>query len=86
MAAGRSLDTLVRAARLYYEDGLSQGEVARRLGLSPSAVTRLVAGLEDRLGLRLQQRWIHLGRAAAARRDRTATSPSRSLARAPARA
>lgn len=29
---------------------------ARRLGLSPSAVTRLVAGLEDRLGLRLMQR------------------------------
>ena len=29
---------------------------ARRLGLSPSAVTRLVAGLEDRLGLRLLQR------------------------------
>lgn len=29
---------------------------ARRLGLSPSAVTRLVAGLEDRLGVRLLQR------------------------------
>lgn len=29
---------------------------ARRLGLSPSAVTRLVAGLEERLGLRLLQR------------------------------
>lgn len=29
---------------------------ARRLGLSPSAVTRLVAALEDRLGLRLLQR------------------------------
>ncbi|WP_198370847.1 LysR family transcriptional regulator [Roseomonas rosulenta] len=29
---------------------------ARRMGLSPSAVTRLVAGLEDRLGLLLLQR------------------------------
>ena len=29
---------------------------ARRLGLSPSAVTRLVAGLEARLGIRLLQR------------------------------
>ena len=29
---------------------------ARRLGLSPSGVTRLIAGLEDRLGARLLQR------------------------------
>src|SRR5579872_4390115 len=29
---------------------------ARKLGLSPSGVTRLVASLEDRLGLRLLQR------------------------------
>ena len=29
---------------------------ARRLGLSPSAVTRLIAALEDRLGIRLLQR------------------------------
>ena len=29
---------------------------ARKLGLSPSAITRLVAALEDRLGLRLLQR------------------------------
>jgi len=29
---------------------------ARKLGLSPSAVTRLIAGLEDRLGARLLQR------------------------------
>src|SRR6201988_836881 len=29
---------------------------ARKLGLSPSAVTRLVAALEDRLGARLFQR------------------------------
>ena len=43
MAAGRSLDTLVRAARLYYEDGLSQGEVARRLGLSGATVSRVLA-------------------------------------------
>lgn len=43
MAAGRSLDTLVRAARLYYEDGLSQGEAARRLGLSGATVSRVLA-------------------------------------------
>jgi len=29
---------------------------ARKLGLSPSAVTRAVAGLEERLGIRLHQR------------------------------
>src|ERR1700720_283291 len=29
---------------------------ARKLGLSPSAVTRLIAALEDRLGARLLQR------------------------------
>src|ERR1700749_303649 len=36
----------------------SQGfaPAARKLGLSPSAVTRLVAALEDRLGARLLQR------------------------------
>ena len=43
MAAGRSLDTRVRAARLSYEDGLSQGEVARRLGLSGATVSRVLA-------------------------------------------
>lgn len=47
MAATRSLDTLVKAARLYYEDGLSQGEVARVLGLSGATVSRVLAAARD---------------------------------------
>src|ERR1700749_548873 len=41
----------------------SQGfaPAARKLGLSPSAVTRLVAALEDRLGARLLQRTTRQG-------------------------
>lgn len=48
MAATRSIDTLVRAARLYYEEGLSQGEVARRMGLSGATVSRVLAAARDR--------------------------------------
>ncbi len=48
MAAARSIDTLVRAARLYYEDGLSQGEVARRMGLSGATVSRVLAAARER--------------------------------------
>jgi DNA-binding transcriptional regulator LsrR (DeoR family) len=48
MAATRSIETLVTAARLYYEDGLSQGEVARRMGLSGATVSRMLASARDR--------------------------------------
>lgn len=48
MVAARSIDTLVRAARLYYEDGLSQGEVARRMGLSGATVSRVLAAARER--------------------------------------
>lgn len=48
MATTRSIDTLVRAARLYYEEGLSQGEVARRMGLSGATVSRVLAAARDR--------------------------------------
>jgi len=47
VAATRSIDTLVRAARLYYEDGLSQGEVARRMGLSGATVSRVLASARE---------------------------------------
>jgi len=47
MAATRSLDTLVQAAKLYYEDGLSQGEVARRMGLSGATVSRVLASARE---------------------------------------
>lgn len=47
MAATRSIDTLVKAARLYYEDGLSQGEVARVLGLSGATVSRVLASARE---------------------------------------
>ncbi len=50
MAATRSIDTLVRAARLYYEEGLSQGEVARRMGLSGATVSRVLAAGSSRCG------------------------------------
>lgn len=48
MAATRSIDMLVRAARLYYEEGLSQGEVARRMGLSGATVSRVLASARER--------------------------------------
>ena len=47
MAAARSVDALVRAARLYYEDGLSQGEVARVMGLSGATVSRALAAARE---------------------------------------
>ncbi len=47
MAATRSIDTLVRAARLYYEEGLSQGEVARQMGLSGATVSRVLASARE---------------------------------------
>lgn len=48
MAAVRSIDMLVQAARLYYEEGLSQGEVARRMGLSGATVSRVLAAARER--------------------------------------
>ena len=42
MSTARSLDTLVKAARMHYEEGLSQGEVARRMGLSGATVSRFL--------------------------------------------
>ncbi|MFT4218359.1 MAG: sugar-binding domain-containing protein [Micropruina sp.] len=47
MAATRSVETLVNAARLYYEEGLSQGEVARRMGLSSATVSRVLAAARE---------------------------------------
>ncbi|MBK8448211.1 MAG: MarR family transcriptional regulator [Micropruina sp.] len=47
MAASRSIDTLIRAARLYYEEGLSQGEVARTMGISGATVSRALAAARD---------------------------------------
>lgn len=38
---------LVRAARLYYLDGLGQGEVARALGVSRSSVSRILAAARE---------------------------------------
>ena len=47
VATTRSVDTLVRAARLYYEEGLSQGDVARLMGLSGATVSRVLAAARD---------------------------------------
>ncbi len=47
MPSPRSLDLLVRAARLYYEEGRSQQEVAGLLGLSGSSVSRVLAAARE---------------------------------------
>ncbi len=47
MSAARSLDLLVSAARLYYEQGRSQQEVAAALGVSGSSVSRILAAARD---------------------------------------
>ncbi len=47
MATTRSIDTLIRVARLYYEEGMSQGEVARTLGISGATVSRVLAAARD---------------------------------------
>jgi DNA-binding transcriptional regulator LsrR (DeoR family) len=47
MPAPRSQDVLVRAARLYYLDDRSQGEVAKELGLSRSSVSRILAAARE---------------------------------------
>ncbi|MGP9694263.1 sugar-binding transcriptional regulator [Brachybacterium sp. AOP25-B2-12] len=48
MPAPRDTATVVQAARLYHEDGLSQTEVARVLGLSRSNVSRILAQAKER--------------------------------------
>ena len=48
MAAPRDTAVVVRAARLYYEQGRSQTEVAQELGLSRSNVSRILAQAHDR--------------------------------------
>lgn len=47
MPSTRSLDVLVAAARMYYEEGRSQRDVARTLGISESAVSRTLAAARD---------------------------------------
>lgn len=48
MPAARDTTVVVQAARLYYEDGLSQTEVARTLGLSRSNVSRILSQARER--------------------------------------
>lgn len=47
MPSTRSLDVLIAAARLYYEEGRSQRAVAQALGLSESSVSRTLAAARD---------------------------------------
>jgi DNA-binding transcriptional regulator LsrR (DeoR family) len=47
MPSPRDPDFLVRAARLYYEQRLSQDEVARRLGTSRSNVSRMLTAAQE---------------------------------------
>ncbi|UYG17777.1 MarR family transcriptional regulator [Brachybacterium huguangmaarense] len=48
MPAARDTATVVQAARLYYDEGLSQSEVARELGLSRSNVSRILTRARER--------------------------------------
>lgn len=48
MPAPRDTEIVVRAARLYHEQGLSQTEVARELGLSRSNVSRILTQARER--------------------------------------
>jgi len=45
--ASRSRSLLIDAARLYYVDGLGQGEISRRLGVSRSNVSRILAAARE---------------------------------------
>lgn len=47
MPAPRSQDVLVKAARLYYLEDRSQGEVAKALGLSRSSVSRILTAARE---------------------------------------
>ncbi|MBO1030685.1 helix-turn-helix domain-containing protein [Tessaracoccus sp. SD287] len=48
MPAPRSQDVLIRAARMYYLDGKSQGEIAKALGVSRSSVSRTLLSARER--------------------------------------
>lgn len=43
MATGRDVESLVKAARMYFQDGASQQEIATSLGTSRSNVSRMLA-------------------------------------------
>lgn len=47
MPSPRSLDVLLAAARLYYEEGRSQRNVAQALGISESSVSRTLAAARE---------------------------------------
>lgn len=47
MPAPRNQDVLVKAARLYYLEDRSQGEVAKELGLSRSSVSRILTAARE---------------------------------------
>lgn len=47
MPPKRDQQLLIEAARLYYLENLDQGEVGERLGLSRSAVSRILARAKD---------------------------------------
>jgi DNA-binding transcriptional regulator LsrR (DeoR family) len=47
MPATRSLDLVIAAARLYYEEGRSQRDVARALGISESSVSRTLSAARE---------------------------------------
>ncbi|MGV8908824.1 MAG: sugar-binding transcriptional regulator [Propionicimonas sp.] len=47
MPSPRSQDILVKAARLYYLEDRSQGEVAKELGLSRSSVSRILTAARE---------------------------------------
>jgi DNA-binding transcriptional regulator LsrR (DeoR family) len=47
MPPKRSIDLLLTAARLYYVEGRCQREVAERLQLSPSAVSRIMIAARE---------------------------------------
>lgn len=47
MPPKRDQQILIDAARLYYLDGLDQGEVGKRLGISRSTVSRVLASARD---------------------------------------
>lgn len=48
MPAARDLELLVKAARLYFQDGASQQEIAEVLGVSRSNVSRMLASARQR--------------------------------------